>query len=140
MSKSRDSGAYAQVKRDAISAKSAYKRAADETKTLRDASMLKDVSRLAPGDHVSIGGGGKYPTIYNGDVVSVGKKNVKIKTRSQQYGEQVISLPKDLYRAHIPSSAVPKLEAAFARVEKLGDRYLNLVKKLNNRDFAKIAR
>lgn len=132
-------GSYASVRREAIQARNEYYRAFDEFKRHLASSMVKDVSKLSAGDHVSIGGGGKFH-LYSGDVVSVGRKMVKIKTRSSMYGDQVISLPKDLYKAHFPSSAVPKLEAELSRVEKLQEKYLDSAKKLNNRDFAKIIR
>jgi hypothetical protein len=122
-------GSYASVRREAIQARNEYDRAYDEFKRHRASSMVKDVSKLSAGDRVSIGGGGKFPVLYSGDVVSVGRKMVKIKTRSSMYGDQVISLPKDLYKAHFPSSAVPKLEAEFSRVEKLQKKYLDSAKK-----------
>ena len=82
----------------------------DKIRSLQKNNIIKDVSRLKKGDYVSIGGGGKYPAIYNGYVESIGSKTISLRTQSSMYGEQILRLPKNLYKAHFDSVTAKKLD------------------------------
>lgn len=70
--------------------------------------MLTDVSKLKVGDRAAFGQSTEYPTLYTGEVVSVGRKNVKLKTQSRMYGEQIITMPLDTYKGHYPAESLAK--------------------------------
>ena len=71
-----------------------------------DRRILRDGSLLRAGDYAAFGKTKEHPSLYTGQVVSIGKKNVKLKTRSDMYGEQVLTLPWSDYKAHYPKSEV----------------------------------
>ena len=68
--------------------------------------IVRDGSLLRVGDRAAFGQTEEHPALYTGEVVSIGKKNVKLKTQSDMYGEQVLTLPWSDYKAHYPKSAV----------------------------------
>ena len=68
--------------------------------------IQQDVSLLKVGDHAAFGQSKQHPSLYIGEVVSIGPKNVKLKTQSKLYGEQVITLPVSEYRAHYPANSI----------------------------------
>ena len=70
--------------------------------------MLTDISKLKVGDRAAFGQSTEYPTLYTGEVVSVGRKNVKLKTQSRMYGEQIITMPLDTYKGHYPAESLAK--------------------------------
>lgn len=74
------------------------------------AKKQNNISTLKTGDYVSIGGGGEYKAIYTGYVESIGKKTISVRTQSRMYGEQILRLPKNLYKAHFDSVTAKKLE------------------------------
>ena len=70
--------------------------------------MLTDVSKLKVGDRAAFGQSAEYPALYTGEVVSIGRKNVKLKTQSRMYGEQIITMPLDTYKGHYPAESLAK--------------------------------
>lgn len=62
-------------------------------------NIIRDVTQLRKGDYAAIGHT-TNPAIYKGEVVSIGRKNVKLKTQSTMYGEQITTLPISEYKAH----------------------------------------
>ena len=66
-------------------------------------TALSDVSKLKVGDFAAFGQSAEYPALYTGEVVSIGRRNVKLKTQSDMYGEQIITLPLDTYKVHYPA-------------------------------------
>ena len=70
--------------------------------------MLTDVSKLKVGDRAAFGQSTEYPALYTGEVVSIGRKNVKLKTQSRMYGEQIITMPLDTYKGHYPAESLSK--------------------------------
>lgn len=71
-----------------------------------DRKISRDGSLLRVGDQGAFGLTKEHPALYVGEVVSIGKKNVKLKTQSQMYGEQVLTLPWSDYKAHYPKSDI----------------------------------
>lgn len=70
--------------------------------------MLTDVSKLKVGDRAAFGQSTEYPALYTGEVVSIGRRNVKLKTQSRMYGEQIITMPLDTYKGHYPAESLAK--------------------------------
>ena len=66
-------------------------------------TALSDVSKLKVGDFAAFGQSAEYPALYTGEVVSIGRRNVKLKTQSDMYGEQIITMPLDTYKVHYPA-------------------------------------
>ena len=76
---------------------------AETRKSVETTPALTDVSKLKVGDFAAFGQSAEYPALYTGEVVSVGRKNVKLKTQSRMYGEQIITMPLDTYKVHYPA-------------------------------------
>ena len=70
--------------------------------------MLTDVSKLKVGDRAAFGQSTEYPALYTGEVISIGRRNVKLKTQSRMYGEQIITMPLDTYKGHYPAESLAK--------------------------------
>ncbi len=62
--------------------------------------MLHDLNTLSVGDYAMFGGSKKYPATYTGQVVSVGSKNIKLKVKSDMYGERILPFPREEYKGH----------------------------------------
>ena len=80
-----------------------------EADAYRSRKIQKDGSLLKAGDYAVFNHKG---TFYEGEVASVGKKNVKLKTHSNMYGKQMITLPMEDYKAHYAQSPFTLSESA----------------------------
>lgn len=72
---------------------------AETRKSVETTPALTDVSKLKVGDFAAFGQSAEYPALYTGEVVSIGRRNVKLKTQSNQ----IVTLPLDTYKVHYPA-------------------------------------